>query len=273
MITLKEKTKQLLEKHAIHLNKSLDQHFLINEEKIKQLINQITKTDVVLEVGCGAGTITQFLVKKAKKVIGVEIDNRFKPILEKYAQTSNLNNLELHYASIWEVIGSIACSKIVANPPYTVAESLLNYIIGRNDIGAMYLAVPTKFCQKIKQNPIFSAFFNINVIADLEKHDFYPEPDTNSTIISITRRNTTPAADNDKNAFLIREVYVQKTKKLQNALREALIVVANDAKTKLTKKTAKELIIKKKLPPKLLATHVEQLTAADYNAINSFFST
>lgn len=274
MATLKEKTKQLLEKHVILLNKDLDQHFLINEEKIMQLIKNITKTDIVLEVGCGVGTITQFLVKKAKKVIGVEIDKRFKPILEVYAKTSNLNNLqkvEFHYASIWEVIDDIACNKIVANPPYTIAESLLKYILGRKDIEAMYLAVPTKFYQKIKQNPLFSAFFTINVILDLEKDDFYPQPDTNSTLISIIKRDITDHAD--KNAFLIREVYAQKIKKLQNALREALILIANDAETKLTKKTARELIIAKKLSQKLLSQRVEQLTAEDYSEISFFLST
>ena len=56
--------------------KRLGQNFLINPEVIEDILDyaQITKDDIVLEIGPGVGFVTEQLVKYAKKVIAVELD-------------------------------------------------------------------------------------------------------------------------------------------------------------------------------------------------------
>ena len=62
-----------------------DQFFLTDEKILEKIVGfaSIKKTDIVLEVGAGTGNLTEELAKKAKRIITFEIDNRFKPFLEK----------------------------------------------------------------------------------------------------------------------------------------------------------------------------------------------
>ncbi len=261
-MNLKETTKSRLAEYNLILDKSLDQHFLINAKKIERLTKCITNEDIILEVGCGAGTITQSLIPLAKKIIGVEIDARFKPLFEQYLPSKKL---ELHFCSIWEIIDNIHCNKIVANLPYTIAESLLKYIIKRNDIQAMYLAIPSSFYNKISEHPVYTAFFDIKEVLDLDKKDFYPEPDTNSTMISVIRKNYQNS--NDRTSSFIRTLYLQETKKVVNALRETLIIISSEEKSKLTKRQARQIIQNMKLSSSLVEKKVSQLTIEDYQLL------
>ena len=65
--------------------KRLGQNFLVNPEVIADIIDfaQITKDDVVLEIGPGVGFVTEQLVKHAKKVIAIELDEEAIKELEK----------------------------------------------------------------------------------------------------------------------------------------------------------------------------------------------
>ena len=67
--SLSKVTKDILNQNGIKLNKSLGQNYLIDKNKRDQIINfgNITKDDVVLEIGTGIGTLTIELAKKAQK--------------------------------------------------------------------------------------------------------------------------------------------------------------------------------------------------------------
>ena len=83
--SLSRTTKSILNKYGIRLNKNLGQNYLIDKNKRDQIINfgNITKEDVVLEIGTGIGTLTIELAKKAKKVIAIEQDSNISKILEE----------------------------------------------------------------------------------------------------------------------------------------------------------------------------------------------
>lgn len=84
MEILKE-TKFLMKKYGITANKSLGQNFLINEEVISNTIKsaEISKEDLVIEIGPGLGTLTNELAKEAGKVICIELDKKMVKILEE----------------------------------------------------------------------------------------------------------------------------------------------------------------------------------------------
>ena len=77
--------KTLLAKNNVLLKKAYGQNFLTDENLLAEIVEKagIESGDTVLEIGCGAGALTKALAKKAKKVIGYEIDNRLKPILSE----------------------------------------------------------------------------------------------------------------------------------------------------------------------------------------------
>ena len=83
MENLFEKTKFILKKYKLSANKNLGQNFLINDSVVDKIVDSanITKEDLVLEIGPGLGNLTEFLLEKAGKVIAIELDNRMIEIL------------------------------------------------------------------------------------------------------------------------------------------------------------------------------------------------
>ena len=84
MDNLKQETEFILKKYKAKANKSLGQNFLINSKVVEQIIesSEITKEDLVIEIGPGLGTLTKELLEKAKKVICIELDKNMINILE-----------------------------------------------------------------------------------------------------------------------------------------------------------------------------------------------
>ena len=95
--SLSKITKDILNKNGIKLNKNLGQNYLIDKNKRDQIVNfgDITKDDVVLEIGTGIGTLTLELAKKAKKVIAIEQDSKISDILAKRLEEENIDNVDL----------------------------------------------------------------------------------------------------------------------------------------------------------------------------------
>ena len=93
--SLSKTTKDILSQYGIKLNKNLGQNYLIDRNKRDQIIDfgNISKEDVILEIGTGIGTLTIELAKRAKKVIAIELDTRMIRILED--RFSLYNNLEI----------------------------------------------------------------------------------------------------------------------------------------------------------------------------------
>lgn len=83
MNNIYDETKFLMKKYNINANKSLGQNFLIDDEAIEDIIlaSEITKNDLVIEIGPGLGTLTKELLEKAYKVIAIELDTRMIQIL------------------------------------------------------------------------------------------------------------------------------------------------------------------------------------------------
>ena len=95
--SLSKATKSILNKYRIRLNKNLGQNYLIDNNKRNQIINfgDISKEDIVLEIGAGIGTLTIELAKKAKKVIAIEQDSNICKILNQRLKDGKIDNVEL----------------------------------------------------------------------------------------------------------------------------------------------------------------------------------
>ena len=79
-----QNTIAVLQKYQFHFQKKFGQNFLIDTHVLDKIIRsaEITKDDMVLEIGPGIGTMTQYLACAAGKVVAVEIDKNLIPILE-----------------------------------------------------------------------------------------------------------------------------------------------------------------------------------------------
>ena len=85
-MNLYDETKILMQKYDVKPNKKLGQNFLIDEETLDVITQDITKDDVIIEIGPGLGTLTKKLLEKAKKVYAIELDLKMVEILKNLAK-------------------------------------------------------------------------------------------------------------------------------------------------------------------------------------------
>ena len=136
MSNILEDTKFIMKKYHIKANKSLGQNFLIDDKVVEQIITKscVNEHDLVIEIGPGLGTLTKFLLEKAKKVICIELDKKMIKILED--RFTLYNNFELLHNDILKVDlnsiikkekenSDITGVKIVANLPYYITTPII----------------------------------------------------------------------------------------------------------------------------------------------------
>jgi len=212
----KHQIQTFLSSAGIRPNKHLGQHFLIDLNLMKLLVDSanIQKNDIVLEVGCGTGSMTEALVEKAGRVIAVELDQDLSKIAQK--QLSNAENLQLINCDILEtkhifnqdVVNALAFVRhecqgrilLVANLPYDVASSLpINLLEGPAIADAMYVTVQKEVADRMTAAPasknygilsiLLAATGDVKTIRKLKPTVFWPQPQVDSAMISFVRNN------------------------------------------------------------------------------------
>lgn len=250
-----------------------DQHLMTNPDTADKIVAaaNLKHCDYVLEIGAGSGLLTVRLARKGARILAIEMDRRFATTLGKIEAA----NVEIIYANAIDMIEKIKFNKVVSNIPYAICEPLISRLM-KKDFELAVLSVPESFYKILVSKPgdkthsILSlkaqSFFSTELLFGIEKSDFSPEPKTESVAISIRPLLKSDYAKNP-NAFVFRELFLQKTKKLGNALAEALINTGRMfSGEQLTKRTAKAKIKEMDLG-KLLQKKVEEMQLDDFLAV------
>ena len=90
-----QELRSVLEKHGFHFKKQFGQNFISDGNLLRSIVEAsgITKDTTVVEIGCGAGTLTRALAEAAKRVYAFDIDRDLQPVL---AETlAGLDNVEV----------------------------------------------------------------------------------------------------------------------------------------------------------------------------------
>lgn len=222
--------------------KRLGQNFLINPDVIGDIIDfaNITKEDTVLEIGPGVGFVTEQLVKHAKKVIAVELDEEAIKELEKL----DCDNLEIIHNDILKTDISALSEdsvKVVANIPYYITSPIIAHLLGeiddlnnknRNKIKDIILMVQEEVARRIVATEksqskqyglltILSQFWaDCEIIRLVGRKSFYPAPKVNSALVSLKVRQK-PLLDLKDYSFfrrVIKAAFSQRRKTLKNCL-------------------------------------------------------
>ncbi len=245
MNNLLQQTKEFLINNPADIAK--DQFFLIDPNVIAKLIASahITSQDRILEVGPGLGFITAELAKQAGEVVAIEIDERFKPFLNTLP-----SKVEILYGNAYQMINNRSFrektkpfTKMVSSIPYSQAQNMLhnytNYPWYQGDL--VWLA-PKSLAEKINHEPILGAFFRADIVMDVPKTAFFPQPNTSSAIIYF-KRIEDPIRSRNFTLYIRRYFYNHEHLKVKNAIREGIISAVWDLKhTRVTKNQARELI-------------------------------
>ncbi len=239
-----------------------DQHFLIDKSIINTLITSanITKDDIILEIGAGSGNITLPLSKQTTNLFASELDPQFFP------QLKHIKNVTVIPGDILKTLPKQKhITLVIGNIPYQLTEPLLHLLCQSRTIHKASLILPKTFAQRLNTHPLFSAFWHTNIIQNVPSSAFHPKPRGTSVIAHLTKRN-----DTNPKSYLIRKLYLQPTKKLKNALRDTLIDYYNTKNRTLTKKQADAII--KKLSLSSLDQNISSLKPQEYTLLAHLLS-
>ena len=237
-----DETKFIMKKYGIRANKPLGQNFLVSDETVEKIVEsaEISKEDLVIEIGPGLGTLTNELLKKAKKVIAIELDSRMVEILDE--RFSLFNNFEIINDDVLKVDlvniiksekenNEIKEAKIVANLPYYITTPIIMKLLeSRLDLESITVMIQKEVAERLCAIPgekqsgaiTYSVYYYAEAykVLEVKNTSFIPAPEVDSEVIKLKIRKEPPIkVESEKKLFkIIKYAFMQRRKTLLNAL-------------------------------------------------------
>ncbi len=246
MESVLQETKFLMKKYGITANKSLGQNFLIDDEIVAQIVNsaQVSKEDLVIEIGPGLGTLTARLLEKAGKVVAIELDDRMLKILTDRFRI--YDNFELLHNDVLKVDLKQLISankeqyshvKIVANLPYYITTPIIMKLLeDKLKVESITVMVQKEVADRITAVPgekysgaiTYSVYYYAEPkeVCFVSKDNFIPSPEVDSAVIHLNIREESILNLKDEVLFfkVIKASFMQRRKTLLNGLLNGGIV-------------------------------------------------
>ena len=237
-----QNTIEVLQKYNFVFQKKFGQNFLIDTHVLDKIIGsaEITKDDVVLEIGPGIGTMTQCLACAAKKVIAVEIDKALIPILEdtlsEYENVRVINHdvLKVDIAKLAEEENGGKPIKVVANLPYYITTPIIMGLFENHvPIKSITVMVQKEVADRMQVGPGTKDYGALSlavqyyakpyIVANVPPNCFMPRPKVGSAVIRLERYENPPVTVEDEKLMfrLIRASFNQRRKTLANGLKNS----------------------------------------------------
>lgn len=242
MDNLYNETKFIIKKYGITANKGLGQNFLVSDEVVSSIVNsaEITKNDLVIEIGPGLGSLTKELLERAGKVVCIELDKKMLTILND--RFSLYTNFMLINEDVLKVdLKTLICEeksknnllnvKIVANLPYYITTPIIMKLLEEHlDINTITVMIQKEVADRLTAIPgnknsgaiTYTVYYYATAekIIDVPKDSFIPAPEVTSSVIKLTLRNSIPieVANEDILFKLIKAAFMQRRKTLINGL-------------------------------------------------------
>ena len=278
-----QNTIEVLQKYNFSFQKKFGQNFLIDTHVLDKIIQSanITEDDMVLEIGPGIGTMTQYLAQAAGKVIAVEIDKNLIPILgETLAEYDNVtvineDILKLDVNRLVEEENAGKPIKVVANLPYYITTPIIMGLFESHvPLQSITVMVQKEVADRMQVGPGSKDYGALSlavqyyakpyIAANVPPNCFIPRPGVGSAVIRLTRYEEPPVTVKDESLMfkLIRASFNQRRKTLQNG-------IANSPELPYSKAQ-----VEKALEKMGLAANVrgESLTLAEFAKLSDIIS-
>lgn len=265
-----EKIRDVLKKHGFTFKKSLGQNFLTNENLLDSIAEAagIGKSDTVVEIGCGAGTLTRALSKLAGRVYAYEIDRDLRPVLaETLAGCENTEVIFRDFSkeNLGELYREIGEYTVVANLPYYVTTPIVTRLLeeGAGIRGVCVMVqqeVAERFAAK-EDTPEYGAITaaialrgTAKIVKKVGRNMFYPAPNVDSAVVKIDfTENALPVKDKDMYRKTVRCAFLNRRKTLENNLMKSFSLSRETAAEILNRAGVEEKARGETLSPKRLA--------------------
>jgi 16S rRNA (adenine1518-N6/adenine1519-N6)-dimethyltransferase len=228
--------KQLLAIYNLEPKKSLGQNFIFDKNMLAQIVGwaSLTTEDQVLEIGPGLGSLTRQLAERAGRVVAVELDNRFLPILKR--ELADFDNVEILHGDILKQDPAALFQgsyKVVANVPYYITGAILRHLLGSSrKPSLLLLTVQKEVAERITAVPPNMSLLAVSVqyygqtqvLRTIKAGAFWPRPTVDSSVVRIdisTEQSELIDLKTEQKFFrIVRVGFSQKRKQLQNNLRQ-----------------------------------------------------
>jgi 16S rRNA (adenine1518-N6/adenine1519-N6)-dimethyltransferase len=242
------KAKQAIRDSQFRYKKGLGQHFLYDEELLRELVDAsgVTHEDSVLEIGPGSGSMTAQLANACKKVIAMELDETLLPILRvTLSPYENVNVvqgdvLQANLMDVVKPLGESFC--VVANIPYYITSPLLMLLLsGRLPITRMAVMVQKEVADKVMALPGTKEYGMLAVRAQyycdpfvariVPASAFTPPPKVDSAFVVMPFRPSPPVLVKEEEMFfrIASAAFLMRRKTMLNNLQSALSLSRQDA--------------------------------------------
>ncbi|MCL1935713.1 MAG: 16S rRNA (adenine(1518)-N(6)/adenine(1519)-N(6))-dimethyltransferase RsmA [Defluviitaleaceae bacterium] len=223
-------TKQLIKENDFFIKKKFGQNFLIDKNIIEKITkgSNISKNDIVLEIGPGLGALTSYLSKKCKKLICVEIDKTLIPILKN----KNFENVEIIEGDILDIdICSITNNqniKVVANLPYYISTPIITKLLEMKNVSSITIMIQKEVADRLKAKKSTKEYGSLTVfvkyhskvtfITNVSPDCFLPKPTVESTVLHFEREKKYFPDNEDFFYKVVRAGFSQRRKTLINSI-------------------------------------------------------
>lgn len=240
----------VLEKHGFHFKKQFGQNFISDTNLLRSIVEAsgIDKDTTVVEIGCGAGTLTRALAEAAKKVYAFDIDRDLQPVL---AETlAGLDNVEVIFRDfnkldLKEFEREVEEYVVVANLPYYITTPLVTKLLEESDkVQGLSIMVQEevaeRFCAK-ENTPEYGSITaaialkgRARIVKRVSRNLFYPRPNVDSAVVKIEfERGRIAVKDERAYRQTVKCAFLNRRKTLENNLVNFF---------KLTREQAKEIL-------------------------------
>lgn len=237
-----QNTIEILQKYNFSFQKKFGQNFLIDTHVLDKIIRaaNITAEDMVLEIGPGIGTMTQYLAEAAGRVIAVEIDENLIPILSdtlnEYDNVTIINKdvlkLDIHRLVNEENGGKPI--KVVANLPYYITTPIIMGLFENHvPVESITVMVQKEVADRMQTGPGSKDYGALSlavqyyakpyIVANVPPNCFMPRPKVGSAVIRLTCHEKPPVEVKDERLMfdIVRASFNQRRKTLVNGLKNS----------------------------------------------------
>lgn len=231
------KTAELVKKYNFKFSKSLGQNFLVDDSVPRDIVSgaDVNEEDLAIEIGPGVGTLTVQLLKKAKRVVAIELDNDLIPILTQELG-DNPNFTLIHNDALKvdfkEIIGDEKSVKLVANLPYYVTTPIIVKLLKENyNFKSLTIMIQKEVAERMNAEPgnkdygaltlLVQYYCATKIVRKVPPQCFIPRPKVDSIVIRLEKlEKPRVEVQNEKLFFdIIRNSFNMRRKTLWNGVK------------------------------------------------------
>jgi 16S rRNA (adenine1518-N6/adenine1519-N6)-dimethyltransferase len=267
------KTKSTLDKHDFYIKKKYGQNFLVDQNILRKIVEvpSITDETLVIEIGPGLGSLTEYLLEKSKHVLAYEIDKDLLPILSETFKTDKLTvynrdflkcDIDLDIKELGITYDQVV---VVANLPFYITTPIILKIIEESSlIKEMVLMTQQEVAERLTSKPSTKDYNSLSIAIQYKtkaeialkvpRTVFIPAPNVDSAVVKLSVIDEIAIKPNNEALFyeIVRSSFAQRRKTLVNNIHN---------KYNLKKEIIINLLIELDLDPRIRA---ENLSVNDF---------